>query len=218
MTAKKVWWSLRGDSDIAMQYYYPMQADFDFPDVGDNAHIIQPGTLVPFAAEIATSIISEDGVKAFFKSDPQAVTWHVAWPEHIPELKIGQTHTIAKDGLPDIWSQNSVQLISVQDGRTMSHQNDNDIATLVSPTERRIINLPSDTAVVYPDTQPLTVFGFTYSGKGADLTQRHGKVYFLNLHPILPIASTSTHPLAAKAHSLSSASWHRGILLSHTCS
>ena len=48
------------------------------------------------------------------------VTYHITWPTDVPELRLGQTLTLATHGLPDIWNQLSVAVEYDQSYRTNS--------------------------------------------------------------------------------------------------
>ena len=41
---------------------------------------------------------------------PVPMTYHISWPTDAPELKLGQTLTVATHGLPDVWNQLSVEV------------------------------------------------------------------------------------------------------------
>lgn len=101
------WWAVSagddgGTADALMHFYYPMQPTFCFPALAASAQpaigVELPWLPDPSDADYASGI----------GGAPRAIPYHIAWPIAPPELKLGQTLTLATKGLPDIWNQLSV--------------------------------------------------------------------------------------------------------------
>ena len=107
------WWAVSagddgGEADAIMHFYYQMQPTFYFPAVAASA---QPaiGQEVPWLPT-PSSTAGTSGV-------PVVVTYHISWPDNLPELQLGQTLTTATRGLPDVWNQLSVDVKYDQSSR-----------------------------------------------------------------------------------------------------
>ena len=81
----QVWARCAGTLDIHM--YYPNQDGFDFTD--GAAHPLREP--VPWLSEL-------NGGK------PVAWTWAIDWPAHVETMRIGETLTVAANGLPEVWT------------------------------------------------------------------------------------------------------------------
>ncbi|MCW5559458.1 MAG: LamG domain-containing protein, partial [Verrucomicrobiae bacterium] len=104
------WWARSAGDDGApatavLRFYYPMQPAFYFPDLAGDR---QPpaGTELPWRPFNPHQSIT-NGLPAPF-------TYHVTWPDEVPELALGQTLTVASGGLPDVWDQLSVEVVYQQ--------------------------------------------------------------------------------------------------------
>jgi hypothetical protein len=141
------WWAVSAgddgsEADAIMHFYYQMQPTFYFPGVAASA---QPaiGQEVPWLPT-PSSTPGTSGV-------PVAVTYHISWPDNLPQLQLGQTLTTATRGLPDVWNQLSVDVQYDQSSR----QANGPSVVLFDPVadqevdlDRAVINalLPSDHA------------------------------------------------------------------------
>ncbi|HEY5914498.1 MAG TPA: LamG domain-containing protein, partial [Verrucomicrobiae bacterium] len=106
---KNGWWAVSagadgGTAEARMHFYYEMQASFFFPDPSDQARYLT-GAQVPWLPRLSDH---NDGLDA-----PIPVVYTVTWPE-APLLRLGQTLTKAKEGLPEIWDQLSVDVVYEQ--------------------------------------------------------------------------------------------------------
>lgn len=108
------WWAVAagdngGPTNAVMRFYYQMQPTFWFPDLAADQ---QPpiGQELPWLPALATSTYS--------KSAPVPVVYHLSWPGSVPQMKLGQTLTVATRGLPDVWNQLSVDIAYDQSERT----------------------------------------------------------------------------------------------------
>jgi len=134
---KLTWWAVsagdNGDMATAvMRFYYQMQPSFYFPSLSADA---QPalGEELPLLPNP-----SENGGTA---GTPVPVTYHIVWPEDLPELKLGQTLTLPTHGLPDIWNQLSVDVEYDQSIRSGGRPS----VTLFDPVADRVVDLDYDT-------------------------------------------------------------------------
>ncbi|MBN2508594.1 MAG: hypothetical protein JXQ71_18110 [Verrucomicrobia bacterium] len=111
------WWAVSagddgGPADARMFFYYQMQPTFYFPAL--SAHS-QPD----LGSEIPWLPGPDDPAYAHGTGGwPVPVTYHITWPADVPELKRGQTLTLATHGLPEIWNQLSVDVTYDQSART----------------------------------------------------------------------------------------------------
>jgi hypothetical protein len=90
---------------IVMQWYYPMQDGFFFPDYdGDLAPDLSTGAPVPFLSS-ATAFGLRQGADG-----PLGVAYGVSWPAAAPVLSVGDTLTDARAGLPGVrhWTSGRV--------------------------------------------------------------------------------------------------------------
>ncbi|MBQ1345859.1 MAG: hypothetical protein IIY62_05790, partial [Kiritimatiellae bacterium] len=92
----QVWARCAGTLDIHM--YYPNQDGFDFTD--GAAHPLREP--VPWLSEL-------NGGK------PVAWTWAIDWPAHVETMRIGETLTVAANGLPEVWNAKSMAVIYPDD-------------------------------------------------------------------------------------------------------
>ncbi|HNQ87647.1 MAG TPA: LamG domain-containing protein [Verrucomicrobiota bacterium] len=133
---KLSWWAVSagddgGPADTVMQFYYPMQPTFYFPEVAADAQPA-PGQEVPWLPDP----FDDHGTAG----TPLSVTYHIVWPEEVPELKLGQTLTLPTHGLPDIWNQLSVDVEYDQSERTTKRPS----VTLFDPIADREVSLAYD--------------------------------------------------------------------------
>ncbi|MFH2094043.1 MAG: hypothetical protein ABIJ31_16910 [Pseudomonadota bacterium] len=126
---------------IVMHWHYPLQSGFYYPD---PAKI--PGDDVPFMAYYKTGT----GLSA------TDVIYTVTWPMDIPVLRIGETLTTAKYGLPDVAGMAKAKIIFDETGIPGR------LAKLIDPYSERWVSLDN----IHPD--------ITTESKG-------GKVYFPDL-------------------------------------
>lgn len=88
-----------GIAEIVMRYYYPMQAEFYVPG-GDPPPI---GANVPLL-----------DLRAGTPGTPINIRFDSTWPEAAPELRVGETLVKAKNGLPQLAGQSSVEVLYEQ--------------------------------------------------------------------------------------------------------
>jgi hypothetical protein len=110
------WWAVaagdNGDATTAvLRFHYTMQPTFYFPALTDPQPAV--GTEVPWLPSP-----SDPDYHYGKGGQPVAFNYHITWPSNLPELKLGQTLTLAYHGLPDIWNQLSVDVPYDQSART----------------------------------------------------------------------------------------------------
>jgi hypothetical protein len=117
---KQTWWAVSagddgGTTNAVMRFCYTMQPTFYFPAVAELTSDPQPavGTEVPWLPSP-----DDSDYKYGRGGDPVDFTYHISWPTDLPELKLGQTLTLAYHGLPDIWNQLSADVAYDQSARS----------------------------------------------------------------------------------------------------
>lgn len=189
-------WILRGpnagnpeDSDddhiLRMRYFYRTLDGFHFPD---RAAQPPPGTITPYLRPLASSSnpvagYIGDPVTGAVSGEPlprpQDIVFTPRWPESVPELRIGETLTVAKLGMPAVRGQTSVEILYEQS-----------IAT--DPESDKPLAERKRSARLFDPTRARS-FALDEPGKGrldaipdSIRTSRYlGKIYFPNLPPHL---------------------------------
>ncbi len=105
-------WVYRGphaaaSPSIGMQFYYTMREGFYVPGGTQPA----VGTLLPYLTPAGTTIANPSELVA---ATPLTVVYRPVWPTAAPELRVAETLTLAKFGLPDVYSQVSAQVLYQQ--------------------------------------------------------------------------------------------------------
>jgi hypothetical protein len=135
---------------LLMQYYYPVQAGFWFPELSEQPEV---GTIVPYLRPLGSTESPITGTPLTISFTPQ-------WPESTPILHFGETLAKAKFGLPQIYGQTSAQILYQQS-----------IAQAFDAEKRSVvlhdstINRTSDLSEVGLDKLPATVRSNTSRGK-----------------------------------------------------
>ncbi len=146
----QVWARCAGTIPIHM--YYPNQDGFDFTD--GNAHKI--GEPVAWLGN-------------YNNGKPVEWTWTVEWPKNVESMRIGETLTVAANGLPEVWAAKSMAVVYPADGGKT--------ALLWDPTVVRSTGLSgyATPAALLKD------FGFDPAER--NVTLRNGKYTFKDLPP-----------------------------------
>ncbi|WP_221030553.1 hypothetical protein [Actomonas aquatica] len=92
---------------LGMQFYYLMQENFYVPGIATQPAV---GTVLPYLRPLAEGVPQGDAVTG----TPLTITYRPAWPELAPELRIAETLTLPKFGLPAVLTQTSVELLYQQ--------------------------------------------------------------------------------------------------------
>jgi hypothetical protein len=111
-----------GLAEIVMRYFYPVQTGFYFP--GANPPAV--GSNVPLL-----------DLRAGTPGTPIDIRYETRWPEDAPELRVGETLVKAKNGLPDIDGQSSVEILYEQ-SLSQSHPSS---VRLIDPIRMRTVGL-----------------------------------------------------------------------------
>jgi hypothetical protein len=92
---------------MAMRFYYPMRNGFFIPGLAS-----QPveGTVLPYLRPLSGGVPQGDPVTG----TPLTITYRPAWPDAVPELRIGETLTLPKFGLPQVRGQSSARVLYEQ--------------------------------------------------------------------------------------------------------
>ncbi|HBJ84410.1 MAG TPA: hypothetical protein DDZ88_11175 [Verrucomicrobiales bacterium] len=91
-----------GDHQFGMQWYYPMAADFFIP--GQTAPPV--GTALPYLRPLTNGVPQGHAVTG----TALTVNYTPEWPKNPPELRVAETLTLAKFGLPDVRNQMSAEV------------------------------------------------------------------------------------------------------------
>ena len=155
----QIWGRAAGTLGIHM--YYAMQEGFYFPSLGVDE---QPavGTPIPWLAGFAGNHL--------LTGYPALWTWNVGWPANVPEMKIGQTLSVAASGLPEMWNAKSMSVVYPNPGEEAEK-----VVMLSDPTVKQTVAF---------DYNDLEKCGLSINANGG-LTYRKGKYYFTELPPSL---------------------------------
>jgi hypothetical protein len=105
---KHDWWAVAasndgGSTNAIMRFYYAMQPGFYFPALSATN---QPSVGMELPWLPTPDTFADGGASG----TPIAVTYDISWPSDVPKLKLGQTLTLAQNGLPDVYDQLSVEI------------------------------------------------------------------------------------------------------------
>jgi hypothetical protein len=162
-----------GSGVLTMKLYYLSRAGFYIPGTGEPA----VGTVLPFLRLAGRygeplNINEIDNNEA---DEPQPVIYRPTWPAAAAELRVGETLTLPKFGLPQVRGQISAEVLyqqSIAQAATASLLNKNSV-TLHDPTREKTVAL--DDSSVALTALPASL-----------LTSVHlGKTYFQGLPPHL---------------------------------
>jgi hypothetical protein len=174
---------------LKMRYFYTTLPGFDFPSraIADQPEV---GTITPYlrngraGSYLGDPVTGEISTATGRKEQPLNVTFRPTWPDAAPELRLGETLTLPKLGLPQVRGQQSAELIyqqsiALDNASDLLMANRQKSARLFDPTRAKVYplggsaspaaevnNLPSIPASV--NTSPYL-----------------GKLYFPNLPPHL---------------------------------
>ena len=147
---------------FGMQWYYPMQDGFFIPGLSTPP---APGTKLPFLRPLTSGVAQGDAVTG----TALTVTYSPTWPTAVPSLRIAETLTLSKFGLPDVRNQKSAEVLYQQaiakGGATKPS------VTLHDPTRYKVTPLNDVGLTALPDTLKTSVY--------------QGKTYFQGLPPHL---------------------------------
>lgn len=151
-----------GAPTFGMQWYYTMQTGFFIPGLATQPAL---GAKLPFLRPLMSGVAQGDAVTG----TSQTVTYTPAWPATVPSLRLAETLTLAKFGLPDVRNQKSAEILyqqSVAAGGTTKPS-----VTLHDPTRYKMTALAEVSLEALPTTLKTTIY--------------QGKTYFQGLPPHL---------------------------------
>ena len=113
-------------NSFTMRFYYPTLPGFAWPGLGDATNWPAVGTIVPYLRPCNNGTFTGgDGTST--KTTPLDIVYRPVWPglgsdgqSPLPQLRAGQTHTTAINGLAAVRGQDSVQVIYQQSIATNS--------------------------------------------------------------------------------------------------
>jgi hypothetical protein len=167
-------WVHRGPHDAGsptfkMKLYYLSRAGFFIPGIGEPA----VGTVLPFlraeprkglALDINKIDSNANGTPGQI-DEPLTVIYRPAWPTGAPELRVGETLTLPKFGLPQVRGQKSAQVFyqqSLAKAPPTSLLTKNSV-TLHDPTREKTVAIDVDG--VGMDALPTAIRTTSYQGK-----------------------------------------------------
>ena len=154
----------RSAGTLPMYMYYAMQDGFWFPQLAPDKQPVV-GTAIPWLSMLDSTVQNVDPLTR----PPAAWTWTVKWPDAVPEMKIGQTLTVAADGLPEVWNAKSMGVVFPDPEDTQK------VVKLTDPTVMQSVSF---------EYSKLAELGLTTDNNGG-LAYKGGKYYFTDLPPHL---------------------------------
>ncbi len=92
---------------LGMQFYYPMREGFFVPGVASQP---APGTALPYLRPLVSGTPSGDPISG----TSLTVIYRPTWPDNAPELRVAETLTLPKFGLPAVLPQASALVLYQQ--------------------------------------------------------------------------------------------------------
>jgi hypothetical protein len=147
---------------FGMQFWYPMRPGFFVPGVSPQP---AEGTPLPFLRPVASgSTYAGDPVTG----DPITIIYRPAWPALAPAIRVAETLTLPKYGLPAVHGQTSVQVIYQQSHAKTTRES----VVLHDPFREKTVALGSSVGLTKLPASIATV-------------SDNGKTYFQRLPPHL---------------------------------
>jgi hypothetical protein len=166
---------------LSMKLYYTLQGGFFIPGYTLAAQP-QEGTVLPFLRNssqsglpldltkinaYASTTLGADGLDA-----PLPIFFNPEWPTSAPEMRVGETLTLANHGLPQVRGQQSAQVLYQQSiAKDATNTLDKTSVTLFDPTCQKTVDLDS--------------IGMTKLPSSIATASYKGKTYFQKLPPDL---------------------------------
>ena len=152
-----------GAPELQMKLYYLSRAGFFVPGTGE----IPENTIMPFlrAAGRSGQTQSLTAIDNGQVDEPLTIVYRPEWPAGAPELRVAETLTLPKFGLPQVRGQASAQVIyqqSIANAATATGLTKNSV-TLHDPTREKIIAL--DDPAVGLEELPSAILTSNYQGK-----------------------------------------------------
>lgn len=162
------------DHRITMKLYYVMQDGFFIP--GQASQPVA-GTILPFLRNPSRSgqQLNLNVIDNGQADEPLQVIYRPAWPEQAPELRVAETLTLPKFGLPQVRGQATASILyqqSIAKAATATGLSKNSV-TLHDPTREKTVALDAPTV------------GLTAIPASIATSVDQGKTYFQGLPPHL---------------------------------
>lgn len=162
-----------GSGTLTMKLYYLSQAGFFVPGIGEAA----VGTVLPFLRNAARTgaTLNINDIDNGEADQPLPVIYRPTWPTNAPSLRVAETLTLPKFGLPQVRGQASAQVLyqqSIAVASTGTGLTKNSV-TLHDPTREKIVAL--DASTVGLEAVPAAIRTSSYQGR----------TYFQGLAPSL---------------------------------
>ncbi len=92
---------------LGMKYYYTMREGFFVPGVTNQPAV---GTILPYLRPVISEVPQGDPVTGVSLT----ILYRPVWPENAPELRVAESLTLPKFGLPDVFNQASAHILYQQ--------------------------------------------------------------------------------------------------------
>ena len=158
-----------GSPVLSMKLYYLSQEGFFLPGAATQP---APNTVLPFLRDPSRSgtildlnqITADPSGLTHQLDAPLTITYRPAWPSNVPELRVAETLTLPKFGLPQVRGQTSAQVYYQQSLATdATNSLTKNSVTLHDPTREKTVAL--DHASVNLATLPPALKTSSYQGK-----------------------------------------------------
>ena len=137
----------RSDGLIDVYYFYPLQLGFWY-DLDGNGQQDPDVSEVPWLDRVTTTVSASNGTPL---AQPVRISYDISWPQTPPVLRIGDSFTEAKNGLPDVINHAATAIIFDENDPRVGHT-DPVIAATADPRETliRLFDSTSERKVPYP--------------------------------------------------------------------
>ena len=169
---KQTTWVYRGPHDdteaatFKMQFYYLMQEGFFLPGLAQQP---AAGTVMPYLRP-ANANGGFTGSAVYFENQSADITFTAVWPSSVPQLRVGETLTLPRNGLPAVRGQTSAVILYDQALAVAENDAEARSAVLFDPTRAKSVALGDGLAEI---------------PGGVATSNYQGKTYFPNLPPHL---------------------------------
>lgn len=153
-----------GSPTLTMKLYYKSQEGFFIPGMSSQPPV---GTILPFLRQPGRSgqPLNLSSINPDQQDEPLPIIYRPVWPDQTPELRVAETLTLPKFGLPQVRGQSSAEVIyqqSIATAATNTGLTKNSV-TLHDPTREKTIAL--DAPAVGLTAIPASIATTTYQGK-----------------------------------------------------
>lgn len=138
-----------GNATIVTRYRYPVREGYYFPDGLYPGRKPQVGEMVPWLDRRAwaNKVRRSPENPPPLDGTPIDIVFEVSWPKVVPELRLGDTLTVPKLGLPDIQKRKSVRVI-YQQSKSLGGSPSAHLIDATGSVGETLAQLPAD--LVYP--------------------------------------------------------------------